>query len=56
MGFAVSRGELRECDCRLKGAQNLPKERLFGFGRRLALAAVAADELVVWCGVCVFAR
>ena len=51
--MVVSDGELPGCGGCSKGAQNLAEERLFGFDRRLALAAVATDELVVRGGIAV---
>ena len=53
---AVSRGERPGCSDCSKGAKNLAEEGLFGFCRRVALTAVAADELVVRGGVAVLAR
>ena len=52
---AVSCGEPPGSGSCLEGAQNLAKEGLLGFGRALALTAVAADELVVRGGVAVLA-
>lgn len=56
MVFGISHGEPCSCGWGLKGTQNLAEEGLFGFGRRSALTAVTADELVVRGGVGVLAR
>lgn len=54
--LVISRGELRDCGDGSKGAQDLPKEGLFGLGGRLAMTAVATGELVVGGGVAVLTR
>ena len=53
---ASSRGQTLGCGGYLDGAKNPSEKGLFGFGRRLALTAVAADELIVGGRVAVLAR
>ena len=53
---ASSRGQTLGCGGYLDGAKNPSEIGLFGFGRRLALTSVAADELIVGGRVAVLAR
>ena len=54
--LAVSHRKPRTGGSCSKRAQNLAEERPFRFGRRLALVAMAADELVIWGGIAILAR
>ena len=55
-GVWLSRIENRALEAVVQSAPKILPKRLFRFGRRLALVAMAADELVVWGGIAILAR